>query len=43
MKKIEKEIIEIVNRETRAWDTKDEELLMSIFHPNTIWPWLKDE
>jgi hypothetical protein len=31
-----KEIKEIVNRETRAWDTKDVELLMTIFHPDMV-------
>jgi ketosteroid isomerase-like protein len=39
MKNIEEEIIEIVNRETRAWDTKDIKLLLSIFHPDLVWPW----
>jgi ketosteroid isomerase-like protein len=39
MKNIEEEIIEIVNRETRAWDTKDIGLLMTIFHPDMVWPW----
>jgi hypothetical protein len=33
------EIVEIVNRETRAWDTKDTELLISVFHPDMVWPW----
>jgi ketosteroid isomerase-like protein len=32
-------IVEIVDRETRAWDTKDVALLMSIFHPDMVWPW----
>jgi len=35
----ELEIIEIVNRETRAWDTQNVELLISIFHPDMVWPW----
>lgn len=34
-----KEIEEIVNRETKAWDTKDVDLLMTIFHPDMVWPW----
>ena len=38
---IKKEIEEIVNRETRAWDTKDVELLMTIFHHDMVWPWPK--
>jgi hypothetical protein len=32
-------IREIVDRETRAWDTQDVELLLSIFHPDFVWPW----
>jgi hypothetical protein len=38
---IEKEIIEIVDRETRAWDNKDTEQLISVFHPDMVWPWAK--
>jgi ketosteroid isomerase-like protein len=37
--KVEKEILEIVNRETRAWDTKDVAQLITIFHPDMVWPW----
>ncbi len=33
------EIKEIVNRETMAWNTKNVELLLSIFHPDMVWPW----
>lgn len=36
---IEEQIQEIVDRETRAWDTQDLDLLLSIFHPDIIWPW----
>lgn len=36
---IRDEIVEIVNRETRAWDTQDVELLMTVFHPDMVWPW----
>ena len=32
-------IEEIVNRETRAWDTRDLDLLLSVFHPDLVWPW----
>ena len=32
-------ITELVLRETRAWDTKDVALLLSIFHPDMVWPW----
>src|SRR5437764_15174064 len=34
-----RQIEEIVNRETRAWDTQDVDLLMTIFHPDMVWPW----
>jgi ketosteroid isomerase-like protein len=37
--KVEAEIREIVERETRAWDTKDVKLLLSVFHPDMVWPW----
>ncbi|HXU28877.1 MAG TPA: DUF4440 domain-containing protein, partial [Bacteroidia bacterium] len=36
------EIQEIVNRETRAWDTQDVELLISVFHPDMVWPFPPD-
>jgi ketosteroid isomerase-like protein len=39
MDDIRKQIEEIVNRETRAWDTQDVELLLSVFHPDMVWPW----
>jgi len=42
MTKTESEIKEIVDRETRAWDNKDTDLLLSIFHPDMVWPWPKD-
>ena len=39
MTKKETEIAEIVNRETKAWDNQDVDLLISIFHPDMVWPW----
>ena len=33
------EIVEIVNRETKAWNNQDVDLLISIFHPDMVWPW----
>lgn len=36
------EIEEIIDRETRAWDTKDVDLLLSIFHPDMVWVWPVD-
>lgn len=38
----EDEIREIVDRETRAWSTQDVELLLSVFHPDMVWPWPPD-
>jgi len=35
------EIEEIVNRETRAWNTRDVGLLLSVFHPDMVWPFPK--
>ena len=35
----EKAIREIVDRETRAWDTKDVGLLLTVFHSDMVWPW----
>ena len=37
--KIRKEIEEMVHRETRAWNKKDVDLLLTIFHPDMVWPW----
>jgi ketosteroid isomerase-like protein len=39
MTNIRSEIEEIINRETQAWDTQNIELLMSVFHPDMVWPW----
>jgi len=36
---LREQIAEIVNRETRAWDTQDVELLLSVFHKDMVWPW----
>lgn len=36
---IRDEIVEMVNRETRAWDAQDVESLLSLFHPDMVWPW----
>jgi hypothetical protein len=35
----ESEIKEIVERETRAWNEQNLDQLMSIFHPDMVWPW----
>jgi len=39
MDHVHQQIEEIVNRETRAWDTQDADLLMTIFHQDMVWPW----
>lgn len=36
---VEAAIQEIVDRETRAWDTSDVPLLLSVFHPDMVWAW----
>jgi hypothetical protein len=33
---------EIVHRETRAWNTQDVKLLLSIFHADMVWVWPKN-
>lgn len=38
----EDEIREIVDRETRAWNTRDVDLLLSVFHPDMVWFWPRD-
>lgn len=40
--RIESEIQEIIDRETKAWDEKSVELLLSIFHPDMVWVWPTD-
>jgi ketosteroid isomerase-like protein len=39
MSNVTAEIEEIVQRETRAWDTQDVNLLLSVLHPDMVWPW----
>lgn len=36
---IQEEIQEVVDRETRAWDTQDVARLLTCFHPDMVWPW----
>lgn len=35
-------IREIVDRETRAWDAQDPLLLLTVFHPDMVWVWPRD-
>jgi len=39
MDDIRKQIKEIVDRETRAWNTQDVTLLLTVFHQDMVWPW----
>ena len=43
MDKIKREIQEMIDMETRAWNEKDAEMLVSLFHPDMVWPWPKDQ
>jgi ketosteroid isomerase-like protein len=36
---IEEQIREMVDRETRAWNARDAEALVDLFHPDMVWPW----
>jgi len=38
----EREIRAMVDRETAAWDRQDAEALVSLFHPDMVWPWPPD-
>lgn len=39
MTKEESEIADIVNKETNAWNNRDINELISIFHSDMVWPW----
>lgn len=32
----------LVDAETAAWNARDAETLVSLFHPDTVWPWPPD-
>jgi ketosteroid isomerase-like protein len=36
---VQTEIQTMVDRETQAWDHQDAEALVSLFHPDMVWPW----
>ena len=38
----EDEIQAMIDRETDAWDRQDAGALVSLFHPDTVWPWPPD-
>ena len=33
------EIRDMVDRETAAWDARDADALVELFHPDMVWPW----
>jgi ketosteroid isomerase-like protein len=39
MNGIEPIIKSIVDKETEAWNNQDAEALVSLFHPDMVWPW----
>ena len=41
MTKVESEIARMVDKETKAWNDRDAETLISLFHPDMVWPWPK--
>jgi len=36
---IVKKIKELVDLDTKGWDTKNPELFLSMIHPDMAWPW----
>ena len=38
----ERDIQALVDRETAAWDGQDADALVSLFHPDMVWPWPPD-
>lgn len=36
---LENEIRLLIDKESQAWDNKDVKSLLSIFHPDMVWPW----
>lgn len=43
MGETEKQIQGMIDQETRAWDARDAETLVSLFHPDMVWPWPGDK
>jgi len=39
LENIRREIRKMVNLETEAWNNKDVEVLLELFHPDMVWPW----
>jgi ketosteroid isomerase-like protein len=38
----EKQIRALVDTETAAWNARDADALVALFHPDTVWPWPPD-
>jgi len=38
----EEQIRALVDTETAAWNARDADALVSLFHPDTVWPWPPD-
>src|SRR5262245_42834880 len=38
----QEQIQSMVDRETQAWSAQDAEALVSLFHPDMVWPWPPD-
>ena len=36
---VEEQIQDLVDRETLAWNVRDAEALVDLFHPDMVWPW----
>jgi ketosteroid isomerase-like protein len=39
---VHSEIQAVIDLETKAWNEKDAETLVSLFHPDMVWPWPPD-
>jgi len=39
---VERQIREMVDRETRAWNARDADALVDLFHADMVWPWPPD-
>ena len=42
MARVTEQIQTMVDRETEAWNRQDAEALVSLFHPDMVWPWPPD-
>ena len=42
MSTVDRQIRALIDAETAAWNTRDAQALVSLFHPDTVWPWPPD-